>query len=75
MDDNTAKVVIEVIGLISSILTPIVVYVLSHKQNKKMDKLETKLDDNHKLSNGNMDKLIKSTADLATLTEKNKHES
>lgn len=73
-----------IIALISAIVTPLVVVIVTKMQNKKIDtnqavvvqkqvEIVAKLDESHKQMNGNLDKLIKSTADLATLTEKNKH--
>lgn len=84
MDDNTTKVLMALIALISAIVTPLVLVIVTKMQNKKIDanqvvvvnkqkEIVQKLDESHKQMNGNLDKLIKSTADLATLTEKNKH--
>lgn len=73
MDDNTTKVVMAVIALISAIVTPLVVVIATRMQNKKIDVIENKLDENHRLTNGHMTTLLKTTKDLATMTEKNKH--
>lgn len=73
MDANTKDVLMAVIALISAVVTPLVVVYVNKQTNKKVDVVEKKLDESHKQMNGNLDKLIKSTADLATLTEKNKH--
>lgn len=73
MDDNTTKVLLAIIALISALVTPIVVVFVANKTNKKVAVIETKLDESHRQMNGNLDKLIKSTKDLATLQEKNKH--
>lgn len=73
MDANTRDVLMSVIALISAVVTPLVVVYVNRQTNKKVDVIENKLDESHKQMNGNLDKLIKSTADLATLTEKNKH--
>lgn len=43
------------------------------KTDKKVDVIETKLDENHKQMNGNLDKLVKTTAELATAKEKAKN--
>lgn len=40
---------------------------------EKMNVVEKKLDENHKQMNGNLDKLVKTTADLATAKEKAKN--
>jgi hypothetical protein len=74
MDDNLKEVLMSLIALISAIVTPIVVVYVNSKTNKKMDVVEKKLDESHRQMNGNLDKLIKSTEDLATLREKNKHQ-
>lgn len=84
MDENLKEVLLAVIALISAVVTPIVLVYVTRKQNEKIDAnqvqitgkvdvVEKKLDESHKQMNGNLDKLIKSTADLATLTEKSKH--
>lgn len=84
MDDNTTKVIMAIIALVSAVVTPLVLVYVTRKQNEKIDSnqaeitgkvdvVEKKLDESHKQMNGNLDKLIKSTADLATLKEKNKH--
>lgn len=52
---------------------------LSENTNKiaeakeKMDVVEKKLDENHKLNNGNLTKLLETTEKLATAQEKSKH--
>lgn len=73
MDANTKEVLMALIAFLSAVVTPIVVVYVGKQTHKKVEVIEKKLDETHKQMNGNMDKLIKSTADLATLTEKNKH--
>lgn len=81
MDANTKEVLMAVIALISAIVTPLVLVIVTRMQNKKIDanqvvvvqkqgEIVAKLDESHKQMNGNLDKLIKSTADLATANEK-----
>lgn len=77
MDDNTTKVLMALISLISAVVTPLVVVFVNRKTNKKVDAncrklevVEDKLDESHKQMNGNLDKLIKTTAELATAQEK-----
>lgn len=45
------------------------------KTKSKVDVVEKKLDENHKQQNGNLTKLLKTTADLATANEKAKQEA
>lgn len=77
MDDNTKEVVMAVIALISAIVTPVVLVIVTRLQNKKIDSnhAETieKVEVYHKEVNGNMENLLKTTKDLATATEKAKH--
>lgn len=100
MDDNTTKVVMAIIALVSAVITPVVLVWVTKMQNKKIDAnqietkeaiggvvtkvegtdkkvdvIETKLDENHKLMNGNIDKLMKKTDELATAKEKAKNEA
>lgn len=72
MDPNVAAVVIEVIKLIAVIITPIIVAVLTHFQNKKIDGVnnkvdvvDKKLDDNFKQANGHFTALLETTAKLS----------
>lgn len=74
MDDNTTKVVMAIIALISAVVTPLVVVIATKMQNKKIDTIETKLDENHKQQNGNLTKLLETTSQLATAKEKAKNE-
>jgi alcohol dehydrogenase class IV len=73
MDSNTKDVLMAIIALISAIVTPLIVLYVNNKTNKKVDVIETKLDESHKQMNGNLDKLIKASTDLATATEKAKN--
>jgi hypothetical protein len=74
MDDNTTKVVMAIIALISAVVTPLVLVIVTKMQNNKIDKnqieIVEKVDVYHKEVNGNMAKLLKTTADLATAQEK-----
>lgn len=70
MDANTKEVLMAVIALISAIVTPIVVVLAAKIQAKKIDVVEKKLDENHKLANGHFTQLLKTTAELATAQEK-----
>lgn len=70
MDDNTTKVLMAVIALISAVVTPIVLVYVTKKQNEKIDVVEKKLDENHRLTNGHMAALLETTKQLATAQEK-----
>jgi len=74
MDDNTTKVVMAIIALVSAVVTPLVLVIVTRMQNNKIDKNQVeiveKVDVYHKEVNGNMAKLLKTTADLATAQEK-----
>ena len=63
MDDNTTKVLMAVIALIGTIVTPIVVVYVAKQTNKKVDAY-------HKEVNGHMTQLLETTKDLATANEK-----
>jgi len=67
MDDNTREVLIALLALISAVVTPMVVVYVNNRTNKKIDGY-------HKEVNGNMSKLIETTKELATATEKAKHQ-
>jgi hypothetical protein len=73
MDDNTRIVLTSVIALISAVVTPIVVVYVNNRTNKRVSDVSDKVDVYHKEVNGNMAKLIQTTKDLATATEKAKH--
>jgi hypothetical protein len=82
MDDNTHDVLMAVVTLISAIVTPLILVYVTRKQNEKIDankkgidKVVEKVDEYHKEVNGNMSKLLETTKELATATEKAKHES
>lgn len=70
MDANTKDVLMALIALISAVVTPLIVVYVNQKQIKKLNTVETKLDENHRLTNGHMQKLLETTASLATATEK-----
>lgn len=81
MDDNTTKVIMAIIALVSAVVTPLVLVYVTRKQNEKIDAnqvqitgkvdvVEKKLDDNHRLTNGHMTTLLQTTKDLATANEK-----
>lgn len=81
MDDNTTKVIMAIIALVSAVVTPLVLVYVTRKQNEKIDAnqvqitskvdiVEKKLDENHQLTNGHMTKLLETTAELATANEK-----
>lgn len=59
-----------VIGLISAVVTPLIVLYVSQKQVKKLNTVEQKLDENHRLTNGHMTQLLETTKQLATAQEK-----
>jgi hypothetical protein len=70
MDANTKDVLMALIALISAIVTPLIVLYVNQKQVKKINIIENKLDENHKLTNGHMTALLETTKQLATATEK-----
>lgn len=81
MDDNTTKVVMAVIALISAVVTPLVLVIVTKMQNKQIatNQAETKtaigtvtekVEVYHKEVNGNMAKLLDTTKELATANEK-----
>ena len=84
MDANTKDVILAIIALISTIVTPLVLLYVTKNQNKKIadNHVDTKKDIEHvvekvevyhKEVNGNMSKLLETTKDLATATEKAKN--
>jgi len=70
MDANTKDVLMALIALISAVVTPVIVVYVNSRTNKKVEIIETKLDENHRLTNGHMTQLLQTTKDLATATEK-----
>jgi len=70
MDANTKDVLMALIALISAVVTPIVVVYVAKQQSNKMNSVATKVDEYHKAVNGNMEKLLETTKDLATAQEK-----
>lgn len=81
MDDNTTKVIMAIIALISAVVTPLVLVIVTKMQNKQIatNQVETKaaiggiqekVEVYHKEVNGNMSKLIDTTRELATAREK-----
>lgn len=81
MDSNTKDVLLAVIEIISAIVTALmIVYVArSNKKidsvNTKVDVVEKKLDENHTQQNGNLNKLLETTKQLATAQEKARNEA
>lgn len=75
MDANTKEVLMAVIALISAVVTPLIVLYVSQKQVKKLNTVEQKLDENHRLTNGHMTQLLETTKQLATATEKARAEN
>lgn len=76
MDANTAGVLNSVLNIISIVVTALMLVYVA-KSNKKMnavevkvDVVEKKLDENHKLNNGNLTKLLETTEKLATAQER-----
>lgn len=69
MDDNTTKVLMAVIALITTVVTPLVVVYVGKMTNNKVTVLQTKVEEYHKEVNGNMGKLLKTTEELATAKE------
>lgn len=57
MDDNTAKVLMAIIALIGTVVTPIVVVYVNNRTNKKVDAY-------HKEVNGKMGELLETTKKL-----------
>ena len=74
MDANTRDVLM---ALITMVITPLVVLYISRKQAKRIEAVKTEVqsvktnvEEYHKAVNGNMEKLLNTTAQLATATEK-----
>lgn len=76
MDDNTTKVIMAIIALVSAVVTPLVLVYVTRKQNEKIDAnqvqitskvdiVEKKLDENHQLTNGHMTKLLETSECLS----------
>lgn len=70
MDGNTKDVLMAIIALISAVVTPLIVLYVNKRQLEKIDTVEKKLDENHKLTNGHMTTLLQTTKELATAQEK-----
>lgn len=81
MDDNTTKVVMAVIALVGTVITPVVLVWVTKQQNKFIAKnqaetvknqeaIAQKVEVYHKEVNGNMSKLLETTKELATAKEK-----
>lgn len=60
------------ISIVTGVVS-IITLIIQLKMNKKVDTVDRKLDDNHKQQNGNLDKLLKTTEQLAIANEKAKH--
>lgn len=57
----------------TTVVTPIIAYIIKRSEKRLADKvavIETKLDENHKLTNGHMTTLLETTKELATAQEK-----
>jgi hypothetical protein len=72
MDANTAGVLNSVLNIVSIIVTALMVVYVA-RNNKKINTVKEKVDEYHKEVNGNMAKLLQTTKELATATEKAKH--
>jgi uncharacterized membrane-anchored protein YhcB (DUF1043 family) len=70
MDDNTTKVLMALIALISGVVTPIVVVYVGKQNAKKIVAVTDKVDEYHKEINGRMGQLLDTTKELATAQEK-----
>lgn len=81
MDDNTTKVVMAIIALISAVVTPLVLVIVTKMQNKQIAKNQTEtkaeigvvkedVKEYRKEVNGHMTKLLQTTGELATANEK-----
>ena len=79
MDANTAGVLNSLLNIVSIVVTALMLVYVARSNKKmntvesKVDVVEKKLDENHKQQNGNLTKLLETTKELATLTEKSKH--
>lgn len=73
MDGNTKDVLMAIIALVSAVVTPFIVLYVNKRQLEKIDTVEKKLDENHKLTNGHMSTLLETTKQLATANEKARH--
>lgn len=73
MDDNTTKVLMAVIALVSTIVTPLVVVYVGKMNSIKIKEVKEKVDEYHKEVNGNMARLLDTTEQLATANEKARH--
>ena len=78
MDANTRDVLM---ALITMVITPLVVLYISRKQAKRIDDVKTEVqtvktnvEEYHKAVNGNMEKLLETTKELATAQEKARNE-
>lgn len=60
------------ISIVTGVVS-IVTLIIQLKMKSKVDTVDRKLDENHKQQNGNLDKLLKTTEQLATANEKAKH--
>lgn len=60
----------------ATVITPVLAYLIKRSESKitkKVDVIESKLDENHKQQNGNLTKLLETTSQLATAKEKAKN--
>jgi len=73
MSESTMALIRTILSFFTAVvtlITPVVVWRLNRKQGKKIDVVENKLDENHKQMNGNIDKLVETTKQLAISQEK-----
>lgn len=64
------RTVLSLLTAIVTMITPIVVWRLNHKQSKKIGEVKDKVDEYHKEINGRMGQLLETTKQLATEKEK-----
>jgi len=79
MDANTRDVLM---AIITMVITPLVVLYINRKQAKRIDDVKVEVqavksnvEEYHKAVNGNMEKLLETTKDLATAKEKARGEA
>ena len=79
MDSNTRDVLMVIINLV---IVPLVVFYINWKQSKRIEAVKTEVqsvksgvEEYHKAVNGNMEKLLQTTKELATAQEKARGEA
>lgn len=75
MDANTKDVLMALIALVSAVVTPLVVVYVGRQNSNKVNGLTNKVDEYHKAVNGGFQKLLDTTAELATANEKARNEA